>query len=208
MVEYKGTTGFQGSWEETYRQTPPEELPWNAGMADGDLKDLLDGVQATPDKAYDLGCGPGNDAVFLASQGWKVIAVDISPTAVKLAKEAAAKFGVEGKIQFVAADVLALKGRGDASLVNDRGCFHTLPSDTWADYARMVAGLLKKNGLLALKVFSFKEPKLTTGSGPFRFTEEQLEDVFVDAFEMVMIKEGIFHGPRKPYSFFGVFRKR
>jgi SAM-dependent methyltransferase len=208
MTDYQGTTGFQGSWEETYRQTPPGELPWNAGTADGDLLDLLGAVQTSPGKAYDLGCGPGHDAAYLASQGWKVTAVDISPTAVKLAREAAIKAGIEGKIQFVTADVLTLEGRGDAALVHDRGCFHTLPSNLWADYARVVAGLLQKNGLLALKVFSFKEPKVTGGPGPYRFTEDELEDVFGDAFEMVMIKEGIFHGPRKPFSFFGVFRKK
>jgi cyclopropane fatty-acyl-phospholipid synthase-like methyltransferase len=208
MVEYQGTQGFYGSWEETYRQTPPGDLPWNAGMADGDLKDLVETLALEPGKAYDLGCGPGHDAAYLAGLGWKVTAVDISPTAVQLAREAAAKSGTEGNIQFVTADVLTLQGRGDAALVNDRGCFHTLPRGKWADYVRLVSGLLMKNGLLALKVFSFKEPKQTAGPGPYRFTEEELEEVFEEAFEMVMLKEGIFHGPRKPYSFFGVFRKK
>jgi len=208
MVEYKGTSGFLGSWEETYRQTPPEELPWNAGMADGDLKDLVETMALDSGKAYDLGCGPGHDAAYLAGQGWKVTAVDISPTAMGLAREAAAKAGMEGKVQFVTGDVLTLEGRGDAVLVNDRGCFHTLPSETWAVYARVVAGLLRKGGLLAIKVFSFKEPKVTGGPGPYRFTEDELEEVFGDAFERMMIKEGIFHGPRKPYSLFAVFRKK
>ena len=208
MVDYQGTKGSQGSWEETYRQTPPGDLPWNAGMADSDLRDFLKAIQMSPGKAYDLGCGPGNDVAFLAKEGWKVTAVDISPTAVKLAREAAAKAGMTDKIQFETADVLALKGSGEAALVNDRGCFHTLPSGTWGDYARVVCGLLKKNGLLALKVFSFKEPKLTAGTGPYRFTEEELQRVFGGDFELTALKESIFQGPRKPYALFGVFRKR
>lgn len=205
MAEYKGTTGSGATWEETYQQTAPGDLPWNAGMVDGDLKDLLDGLSTDSGKAYDLGCGPGHDAAYLAGQGWKVTAVDLSPTAVKLAGETAAKAGVEGKIQFAAADVLTLRGKGDAVLVHDRGCFHTLPSDKWGDYVGVVSGLLRKGGILAIKVFSFKEPE---GARPFRFTEEKLEEVFEGAFELAAIKETIFQGPRKPYALFGVFRKK
>jgi len=208
MSDYKGTTGSGATWEETYQQTPPGDLPWNAGTVDGDLKDLLTELSLDSGKAFDLGCGPGHDAAYLAGQGWKVTAVDLSPTAVRMAKEAAAKAGVEEKIQFTTADVLTLKGTGDAALVHDRGCFHTLPSDKWADYTKVVSGLLRKGGVLALKVFSFKEPKRTDGSGPFRFTEEKLQEVFEDNFELTAVKETIFHGPREPYALFGVFRKR
>ncbi len=208
MVEYQGTTGFGESWEETYRQTPAGELPWNAGMADGDLRDLLEAMGPQAGRAYDLGCGPGNDAAFLADRGFHVTAVDISPTALHLARQTAAKAGVEEKIEFLAADVLSLPAQGDAVLVNDRGCFHTLPSQNWGDYARVAAGLLRKNGLLALKVFSFKEPKMADGAGPYRFTGEELGGIFEGAFEMVTLKEGVFHGPRKPHSYFTVFRKR
>lgn len=205
MTDYQGTTGPQISWEETYRVTPPAELPWNAGMADGDLLDLLDALQPAPGKAYDLGCGPGNDTAYLAKEGWKVTAVDISPTAVKLAKEAAATSGVEGKVQFVTGDVLALEGRGDADLVQDRGCFHTLPSDSWGSYVKMMSRLLKKGGILALKVFSFKEPG---DFGPRRFTVEELDNVFGEGFELTSVKETVFQGPRKPFALFAVFRKK
>ncbi|HJT23309.1 MAG TPA: class I SAM-dependent methyltransferase [bacterium] len=205
MSEYQGTTGSGGSWEETYQLTSPGDLPWNAGQADGDLKDLLGGLSLDHGKAYDLGCGPGNDAAYLAQKGWRVTAVDISPSAVKLARETAVQTGVEGKIQFVTADVLSLKGAGDAALVVDRGCFHTLPSETWGDYVGMISGLLKRGGILALKVFSFKEPG---GIGPCRFTADELESVFGNAFELTSVKETIFQGPRKPYALFGVFRKK
>ena len=205
MTEYKGTTGSGETWEETYRLTDPGDLPWNAGMADSDLRDSLEALQLQPGKAYELGCGPGNDAAYLAEEGWKVTAVDISPSAIKLARETAAKAGVEGKIQFVTADVLALPGKGDAVLVVDRGCFHTLPSETWHDYVKVVSGLLRKGGILALKVFSFKEPD---GARPYRFTEGELENIFERHFELASVKETIFQGPREPYALFGVFRKR
>ena len=205
MVDYQGTTGPQKSWEETYRNILPGELPWNAGMQDGDLKDLLNALQLNSGKAYDLGCGPGNDSVFLAQEGLEVTAVDIAASAVKLAQENAAKAGVEGKIHFVTGDVLELLGKADVALVHDRGCFHTLPSGRWKDYLRTVLGLLRKNGLLVLKVFSYKVPE---GPGPYRFTPEELQGLFGGDFELVSLKEGVFHGPRKPFSLFCVFRKK
>ena len=201
---YQGTTGPQQSWEETYKTIPAGELPWNAGMADGDLRDHLGSTQMASGKAYDLGCGPGHDAAFLAQEGWNVTAVDISPSAIELAKETADKAEVKWKIRFLVSNVLALVAEGDAALVHDRGCFHTLPSESWVDYIRVVAGLLRKNGLLALKVFSFKEP---SGPGPYRFTEEELEKVFGGTFELTSLKETIFQGPRKPYALFCVFKK-
>ena len=204
-MPYQGTTGPQGSWEETYRKTPASELPWNSGMADGDLMDLVASGKVPPGRAWDLGCGPGHDAAYLSQKGWNVTAVDISPTALQLARDTARKAGMEEKITFLAADVLALPGPGDAVLVHDRGCFHTLPSDSWETYHRTVSGLLGKGGILALKVFSSKMP---SGRGPFRFTPEGVREVFGADFELAEIKEGFFSGPYKPVSLFCVFVKR
>src|SRR5882724_9759517 len=36
-----------------------------------------------PGAALDLGCGEGGDAIWLAQQGWRVTAVDISATALR-----------------------------------------------------------------------------------------------------------------------------
>ncbi len=47
-----------------------------------------------PATALDLGCGEGGDAVWLAAQGWRVTAVDVSPTALARAAGAATAAGV------------------------------------------------------------------------------------------------------------------
>ena len=56
-----------------------------------------------PGTALELGCGEGADAIWLAEQGWQVTGVDISPTAIRRASEAAS--GLEGRARFVAADL-------------------------------------------------------------------------------------------------------
>ena len=57
-----------------------------------------------PCKTIDLGCGAGNYAIYLASVGFDVTGVDISPSAIALAQASAERKGVT--CRFVAADIL------------------------------------------------------------------------------------------------------
>ena len=54
-------------------------------------------AELTPGAAIDLGCGEGGDVLWLAEQGWRVTAVDISPTALTRGAQAAAERGVAGR---------------------------------------------------------------------------------------------------------------
>ena len=46
-----------------------------------------------PGTALDVGCGEGADAIWLASQGWQVTAVDVSKVALRRGAEQAARQG-------------------------------------------------------------------------------------------------------------------
>jgi 2-polyprenyl-3-methyl-5-hydroxy-6-metoxy-1,4-benzoquinol methylase len=65
-------------------------------------------------RALDAGCGRGADALWLASRGWSVTAVDISATAVARAREAARRAGpvLEDRIEWVEADLAAWEPAG------------------------------------------------------------------------------------------------
>jgi 2-polyprenyl-3-methyl-5-hydroxy-6-metoxy-1,4-benzoquinol methylase len=58
-----------------------------------------------PGKALDLGCGEGQNAVWLAERGWLVKAVDMSPGAISEAHDQATAAGVERSILFEVADL-------------------------------------------------------------------------------------------------------
>jgi len=68
-----------------YRKTSLNEIPWNFESPPKELVKLVDSGKVKPCKTIDLGCGTGNYAIYLASRGFDVIGIDISPTAIKIA---------------------------------------------------------------------------------------------------------------------------
>jgi SAM-dependent methyltransferase len=73
-----------GDWDEHYRNHNHER---SSGKPNEVV--LAEIARESPGRALDVGCGVGNDAIWLASQGWKVTAVDISQAALDLAAIAA-----------------------------------------------------------------------------------------------------------------------
>lgn len=76
-------------WEDFYRD---KDQVWS-GKANPLL--VREVAPLTPGTALDLGCGEGGDAIWLAQQGWRVTAVDISDTALKRAAGHATEAGVD-----------------------------------------------------------------------------------------------------------------
>lgn len=66
----------------------------------------------SPGRALDVGCGEGADAVWLASRGWQVTAIDVSQVALERAGQRARENGVE--VMFVHDDIadIALPAAG------------------------------------------------------------------------------------------------
>jgi SAM-dependent methyltransferase len=83
-------------WDEKYRA---QDRLWS-GNPNGVL--LVEAAGLAPGQALDLGCGEGADALWLASRGWLVTAVDISRVA--LARAAAA--GGDAKVSWTHGDLL------------------------------------------------------------------------------------------------------
>lgn len=75
--------------------------------------------------ALDLGCGSGTTAFFLAKEGLRVTGIDISETAIELAKELSSKQNLN--IDFLVADVLHLEKMNQRfDLIYDSHCFHCI----------------------------------------------------------------------------------
>jgi SAM-dependent methyltransferase len=123
----------------------------------------------------DIGCGLGDNAVYLAKNGHKVTGLDISPTALITAEQRAKDAGVD--VKFAVADSTKLHGYTDAfDTVIDSGLFHCLDDDGRRSYAAAVHRATRPGATLLLSCFSDANPVGEQWPRP-AVSEETLRDV-------------------------------
>src|SRR5262249_312433 len=191
-------------WEELYQQQEIESMPWFNPEMDDDLENALDELGLRGGSALDLGTGPGTQAIPLARRGFAVTATDISEAAVRLASEKAQKQGIE--IAWEQDDILDTRLDRQFDLIFDRGCFHVLAPERRLDYVRLASGRLKTGGYLFLKCCSRLQPG---EQGPYRFTPEQIREIFGGRLSVLSIKETVYQGTLDPLplALFCIMRK-
>lgn len=117
--------------------------PWDGHALAASLTDLVEGGTLTPGRALDIGCGTGDNAVYLAEHGWRVTGVDFVDIPLRSARLKADGLPVE----FVKADVTQLRSAGIGrgfDLIIDNGCLHGMDSrdrDAYVEEVTAVAGL-------------------------------------------------------------------
>lgn len=140
-------------------------------------------VEAVPDfkrsktrTILDLGCGAGRHAIYLASQGFSVIALDISRNALKIVKKWARKEKL-AKVALVRASMTRLPFR-DISLdavISVSTIHHGLKSDMTKTINETYR-ILKEKGLFLANLASDKDPRYGEGKqvedGTFRILED------------------------------------
>src|SRR5262245_34208272 len=91
------STADRERWDTKYAEkTAPVRL-----SSDDWLIEQVSGL--APGRALELACGLGHNAIWLAQQGWRVDAVDISPVGLARAEDLAARCGVN--VRWIAADL-------------------------------------------------------------------------------------------------------
>jgi SAM-dependent methyltransferase len=115
-------------WDSVYREEgefegPP---PWNIGEPQPELAALVAAGKFRSD-VLDAGCGFAELSLALAAQGYTVVGIDLTPTAVAAATKAAAQRGLT-TASFVPADITSFTGYdGRFSTIVDSTLFHSLP---------------------------------------------------------------------------------
>jgi SAM-dependent methyltransferase len=111
--EGPGDVEAERFWEDHYRR---RGRVWS-GRPNPVLVDVV-GSLRRPGTALDLGCGEGGDAIWLARQGWRVTAVDVSATALDRAAADAATASVADRIDFRQHDLALTFPPGAFNLVS------------------------------------------------------------------------------------------
>lgn len=131
-------------WDEKYAEaTVPDRLE-----PDDWLRECV--TSLLPGRALEVACGLGHNALWLASQGWSVTAVDISPVAIHMAQNWGRKLGIEVDWQLCDIEELHLS-ESSFDLIS---VFRFLDRE---DLPRMIPPALRPNGHLVYETFSAKQ---------------------------------------------------
>ncbi|WP_369145651.1 class I SAM-dependent methyltransferase [Streptomyces sp. R44] len=189
------TEGGAAWWDGFYADRD-KPVPFFVAKPDENLVSYVEqGLLPAGGRVLDLGCGPGRNALYLASAGFDVTAVDLSPTAVAWAEERAGDTGAEG-VRFVCGDAFTAALDGPYDLVYDSGCFHHLPPHRRVSYLALLHRALAPGGHFALTAFAageggmgselpdadfYREGRL---HGGLAYTDDSLRAVFADLTEV------------------------
>jgi cyclopropane fatty-acyl-phospholipid synthase-like methyltransferase len=167
----------RSSFENLYAGQPR----WEIGRPQKALLDVADRITGS---VLDSGCGTGENALFLASRGQKVTAIDFLAEPITLAKQKAAERGLTAT--FLVMDALALKELPEVfdNLI-DSGLFHVFSDEDRRRYVEGLASVLKPGGRLFLLCFSDEEPG---DQGPRRVGRKEIEEVFADGWAVESIE--------------------
>ena len=122
---YRGDTGFQG---------PP---PWNIGESQPELAALHRAGRFRSD-VLDAGCGHAELSLALAADGYTVVGMDLSPSAIAAANRAAQERNL-ATASFVQGDITSFTGYdGRFSTVIDSTLFHSLPVEGREGYLQSI----------------------------------------------------------------------
>jgi 2-polyprenyl-3-methyl-5-hydroxy-6-metoxy-1,4-benzoquinol methylase len=197
------------SVEDHFRQAYEQgSTPWDIGKPDFNLIQTVTTTPIAACKALEIGCGTGDNAIWLAQLNFSVVGVDTSEIAIEKARDKAAN--VNAACKFVALNILKSDVDGAPfGFVFDRGCFHTMDSaDQRQSFAKQVQGHLEENGLWLSLIGNADEQRLS--EGPPKRTARDIVGAVEPYFEILSLVSSHFeaHLPTPPRAWVCLMRKR
>lgn len=166
-----------------YAGTPP----WDIGRPQKEIMRLAEAGEIQG-SVLDVGCGTGENVLYLAGLGYEAWGIDGAAAAIEKAKAKAAQRGL--KANFLVADALDLQRLGRTfDTVIDTGLFHVFSDEERPLFADSLATVLRPGGTYYMLCFSEREP----GSwGPRRVTQAEIRATFSQGWRINAIRQATF----------------
>ncbi|MGZ4934489.1 MAG: class I SAM-dependent methyltransferase [Halobacteriota archaeon] len=166
--------------------------PWDIGRPQHEFVQLEEAGEVTG-TVLDVGCGTGENALYLAARGHEVWGVDFTPRAIEKARDKATQRHLNAT--FLVKDALQLDMLGrHFDTVIDSGLFHTLSDEERPLFASSLASVLRREGTYFMLCFSELEP----GSyGPRRVTQTEIRETFTRGWRVKYIREAHMESRRQ-----------
>ncbi|GHV57158.1 hypothetical protein FACS1894182_05310 [Bacteroidia bacterium] len=166
--------GYKHYWNKTYTG---KKLPWDVDEPEIWLAELHTQGKIKG-KILDSGCGPGRNALYLASLGYDVVGSDISKSAIECGKGKARLTPAPQNLKFIVADMRNFKKyRNTFKTVVDIGCYHSIYStNDRKKYIQNLYHLCQNDAVIYLRAHNLL--KYSNGKRVERVTEEQIRADF------------------------------
>ena len=181
-------------WDSAYRQKgafdgPP---PWNIGEPQPELAALMRDGKIRSD-VLDAGCGYAELSLALAADGYTVVGIDLTPTAVAAANKAAQERNL-ANAAFVQADITSFTGYdGRFNTIVDSTLFHSLPIEGRDGYLRSVHRAAAPGASFYILVFAKGAFPAELETKPNEVDEDELRDAVSKYWEIDEIRPAAIH---------------
>ena len=176
-----------------FEQMYQSQAPWDTGRPQPDIIKLAEAGQIRG-SVLDVGCGTGENVLYLASRGHECWGIDFVPVVIERAKAKATQRGIDA--HFVVGNALELGKLGrQFETVIDCGLFHTFSDEERLTFVRSLTEVLSADGLLYLLCFSDEQPGTL---GPRRISQQEIRDVFHDGWNVKQIEPTHFESIPRP----------
>ena len=189
------------TFESAYRGEVPglgdsPKPPWSIGEPQPELAALIEQGKFHGD-VLDVGCGEAAISLDLAERGYTTVGLDLSPTAIDLAKAEAAKRGLTNAT-FDVADISDFTGYdGRFGTIVDSTLFHSIPVEAREGYLRSIVRAAAPGASYFVLVFD----RASMPDGPANaVTDGELRDVVSKYWTVDEIRPARLHG-RLPEGF-------
>ncbi|MBI5021311.1 MAG: class I SAM-dependent methyltransferase [Ignavibacteriales bacterium] len=176
------------SFQSAYKNTPA----WEIGRPQREIV-MLEASGEIHGMVLDVGCGSGENALYLSKNGYDVIGVDVATAAIDRARKKATVRKARGL--FLLQDALSLDTLGiKFDTIIDSGLFHVFSDNARLKFVKSIESSLRIGGTYLLLCFSEHEPE---GWGPRRVTQEEIINSFREGFKLNYIREARFETNRQ-----------
>ncbi|BBY55928.1 class I SAM-dependent methyltransferase [Mycobacterium koreense] len=186
-------------WDSVYRgegafEGPP---PWNIGEPQPELAALIRDGQVRSD-VLDAGCGVAELSLALAAQGYTVVGIDLTPTAVAAATAAARERGLQNA-SFVQGDITDFDGYdGRFATIMDSTLFHSIPVEGRDGYLASVHRAAAPGARFYVLVFAKGAFPAELEEKPNEVDEDELRAAVSRYFEIDEIRPAFIHSNMPP----------
>jgi SAM-dependent methyltransferase len=193
----------QAMFESAYRGEAEDfkgfRPPWSIGAPQPEIQALIDAGKVHGE-VLDAGCGEAATALHLAEKGFTTVGLDAAETAIKLAKEEAAKRGLT-TATFDVADISDFTGYdGRFGTIIDSTLFHSMPVELREGYQQSIVRAAAPGASYFVLVFD--AAGMPVDSPVNAVTEDELRDVVSKYWEIDEIKPARIHA-HMPEEFAG-----